>query len=130
MAMKKAEMEAHDERYHAIITDARAAIEQKHFKHALDLAVSAWEHVDGMMQYERKYEDREFKSLDCVEIVLQYAPLLLDAQRLDQLQVLLDSRRRVQKNTAADLGQKIYKSRSLLWDAHHFWDFIEREGSV
>ncbi len=126
MAMKRVDLEQHRLQYYGIMASARAAIERHEYLRAVELASSAWDYVDGMMQYERKYKKRVFESLDCVELVLRYAPLLLDIERLTQLKVLLNTQRRVEKNTAVDLGVKMMRAQVRLHEAHRLLDYLER----
>ena len=51
MAMNKAETEQHHAQYHAVLSETREALQGGDYKKAVDLAVSSWEHIDGMMQY-------------------------------------------------------------------------------
>jgi hypothetical protein len=55
MAMKKAELEHHQASYHARIQRARTALERRDYREAIEHAMSTFEYVDGMMQFERKY---------------------------------------------------------------------------
>lgn len=126
MAMKKAEMEAHREKYRALMGDARAAQQDGLYHKAVELALSSWDHVDGMMQYERRFEEKEFESIEGIDTVLKYAPLLLDFNNLDRLESLLKSQRRIDRNTSESLTEKLGKARALMWDVHHLWDHLEQ----
>ena len=59
MAMKKAEMEAHAEGYRAQLHRHVTAESRGMYRAAVDAAMEAWGHIDGMMQYERKYQENE-----------------------------------------------------------------------
>ena len=126
MAMKKAEMEAHQAEYDALIAEARSAEREGMFSRAVELAFSSWDHIDGMMQYGNRYKEKEFSSISGIDIVLRYAPLLLDLHSLDVLQDLLKSAKRIERNTSEDMSAKLAAARSLTWDAHRLWDHIER----
>ncbi len=126
MAMKKAEMETHRARYQALMTKARSAEREGLYREVIDSALSSWDHVDGMMQYERRYENKEFTSIQGIEMLLKYAPLLLDFDSLDTLETLLKNYRRIDKNTSESMADKLAKARALMWDAHRLWDHLER----
>ena len=128
--MTKAEMEEHRNIYQAFLAHARTASQAGLYREAVNLAVFAWEHIDGMMQYERKYEKREFASIEAIDIVLKYAPLLFDLPRLDALESLLQERRRIDRDTSEDLGEKLTEARELMWDAHRLWNHIEQSPGV
>ena len=125
MAMKKVEMESHRDQYYSRISNARTALEQGLYDKALKLASASWEFVDGMMQFERKYEGKEFDTVEGIEIILDYAPLLFDVESLDKLEVLLRTERRIDKNASEDLAEKLGKARSLMWEAHRVWSHLE-----
>ena len=125
MAMKKADMEAHHAEYHARMEAAQAAERSGMYRAAVEGAISAWEHIDGMMQYDRKYEDREFARVDAIQMVLKYAPLLLDLRKLDQLDELLAKYKRIAKNTSDDLVADLDKARSRIWANHRLWSYLE-----
>lgn len=123
--MTKVEMESHRNEYHALVSKARAAIQSGAHLQAVQMAVSSWPHIDGMMQYERKHEKMDLVHLEGVEIVLAHAPYLLDFESLNQLDNLLKSQRRIEKNTSADLAENVAKSRALMREAYDFWSFLE-----
>src|SRR3972149_1761786 len=102
MAKTKAELEADSLQHHATMQKVRDAHQHGDFQKAVDLAVSAWDCIDGMMQYARRYgAQAEYHRIDSIDFVLRYAPLLLDFQSLYKLAVILKSQRRIEKNTTA-----------------------------
>ena len=105
--MKKAEMEEHQRCYHEQLARARVAQKLGDFAAAVELARSSWEHIDGMMRYERKYESREFGGVEGIDLVLQYAPLIFDKKSLDALGVLLKERRAIERNIEDQLSEDI-----------------------
>jgi hypothetical protein len=126
MAMTKAEMEHHCQQYASLLTEARKAIHTVAYSRAISLAVAAWEHLDGMMQYERKYGGRESVDIEAIHIVLRFAPLLFDIGDLDKLRVLLKNQRRIEKNSSTDLAQLQGKAREFIWEAHRLWGYLEQ----
>ncbi len=126
MAMTKAEMEAHRTEYFALMGKARAAQQDGLYRKAIELALASYDHIDGMMQYERRYEEREFDSVESIDLILKYAPVLFDFPSLDALEDLLKTQRRIEKNTSDDLGERLSNARTLMWDAHRMWDHLEQ----
>jgi len=126
MAMKKAEMEAHRDAYERLMNQARAAQRSGLYRKAIELALSSWDHIDGMMQYERRYSEKEFASIEAIDLVLKYAPLLFDFPSLDALEALLKERKRIERDTTEDLGANLADARALMWDAHRMWEQIEQ----
>jgi len=125
MAMTKAEMEYHQQCYHSLMAIARASEQAGMYRVAVEKALASWEHVDGMMQYARKYENKEFSSVPAIDLILKYAPLLLDFGSLDALERLLKDCRRIEKNTSDSMGDKLTSARAFLRDAHRLWDHLE-----
>ncbi|HEV8605608.1 MAG TPA: hypothetical protein VGQ99_09595 [Tepidisphaeraceae bacterium] len=123
--MKKSEMEAHCENYHALMARAQAAERSGLFRVTVDVAISAFGHIDGMMQFERKYEEKEFVSVTAVEVVLRYAPLLFCSEYLDKLESLLGEYRRIERDTSADLAAKVAEARARMWNNHRLWGHLE-----
>lgn len=124
--MKKAEKEAHQAAYHSLMDKARSAEREGLYRTAVELALESWDHIDGMMQYEHKYEEREFDGISAINTVLKYAPLLLDYRSLDKLEALLKNCRRIEKNTSESLGDRHAKAKEMMWDAHRMWGHLEQ----
>lgn len=128
--MKKAEMELHATEYRTRVATARTAAEQGFYRTALDLAFSSCDHIDGMMQYARKHQDRELVTIEAIELILKYAPLLLDAQSIERLADLLKSQRRIEKYTSKNLADKLAQAKRSMWDAHRLWDHLEQDADA
>ena len=112
MPMKKAEMEAHNLQYDDYMAVAQSAEEHGLFKGAVKAAISAWDFIDGMMQYRAKYADAKFSSIPAIDLVLKYAPLLLDSKSLDRLEQLLRERSaHVPRNTSEDVAEELKAAR-------------------
>ncbi len=124
MAMKKAEMEAHRRKYKSLMAKAKTAKNKGVYHTAIELALSSWGYIDGMMRYERKYEEKDFDTIEAIDLVLRYAPLLLDFKSLDRLEALLKDRRQIEKNTSDVLADKLTQARTLMWDAHRLWGHL------
>lgn len=127
MAKKKAELETDTKRYYAQVEEMRKAHKRGDYERAVGFAASAWDNVDGMIQFERRFENRsERNSLPCVDYALLYAPLLFDVQTLDTLSILLRTQKRVDKDTVADLAARLDGAYTLMKEAHRLWDHLER----
>jgi len=123
--MKKSEMQAHNLEYEAKMDCARAAEREGLYRAALDAAVSAWENIEGMMQYSKKYEEEEFVKIDAIDLILRYSPLLLDSKRLKLLEDLLETRKRIPRNADDDLKSKLATAYAQIKDNHRLWSHIE-----
>ncbi|CAN5520817.1 hypothetical protein BH09PLA1_BH09PLA1_35560 [soil metagenome] len=104
---------------------ARQAERQGLYQHAVQLAVSAWENIDGMMQYRRKYEEAEFKSVSAIDFVLKYAPLIFEFETLNKLDTLLRTQKRIDKHASDDLASSLATAMTEMWANHRLFNFIE-----
>jgi len=127
MAMAKADMEQHERQYAALMKKARAAERAGLYQVAVKAALASWEHIDGMMRYERRYgENQEFASIPAIDMTLKYAPLLLDFESLNTLEGLLKACKRIEKNTSESLADKLIAARARMRRTHRLWDHLER----
>jgi hypothetical protein len=126
MGITKAELDAHRTEYYALVAKARAAERQGLYREALELASSSCEHIDGMIQFERKYQDKETVELDGIDMVLKYAPFLFDVQSLNSLASLLKSQPRIERSASDDISEKLSKARTLMFAAHRLWTQLEQ----
>lgn len=130
MAMKKAEMESHWTAYHSILDQARAAKNGGFCVKAVKDARECWPHIDGMLRYGKRYQKVEFDSIEAIDIVLDYAPLLFDIESLDAVESLMASHRRFERQTVHSIADHTAEARTLMWQAHRVWDHLERHGQV
>ena len=126
MAKSKAELESDSVQYHELIDQARSALRDGHHEEAVQIAWASCKHIDGMMQFERKYEDREFSNIEAIDVILNFAPLLFHSQLLDDLQSLLKSQRRIDRDASDDLASDLSKARTRMWEAYRLWNHIEQ----
>jgi hypothetical protein len=123
--MNKSEMEHHRAAYYQHLSDAMSALEQNACNEAVRSAVSSLDHLDGMMQYERKYEGKESFDIAAINLVLRFAPLMFDEESIDRLEALLKEQRRIAKYTNTNLEQRVAAARETMWHAHHLWNQLE-----
>jgi hypothetical protein len=126
MAMKKAEMEAENLHYREKMGLAQAAELRGMYRQVLDAAISAWPYVDGMLLHERKYRDNEVADIAAINLVLRYAPLLLDARPLNELEDLLAGYKRVLKESFATLTANLSRARTQVAENHRLWTYLEK----
>ena len=130
MAMKKADLAAHRAEYEARMRSARESERSGLYRAALENAVSAWDYIDGMMQYERRYEEAEFNSIPAIDLVLKYAPLLFQYEALEKLAGLLKEQKRIEKHTEADMGARLRAAAERMWSNHKLWTFLDANPDV
>jgi len=124
--MAKADLERAQQEYDRIVAAAQIAAKQRRYPEAIDYAMSAWRFVDDMMKFERKYEEKEFKSVPCIDLVLKLAPLTFRTDALDRLAELLKSQKAIDRNASDDLAARLETARASLRIAWAVWDAIER----
>jgi hypothetical protein len=123
--MTKSEMEQHWSEYQSSMTQARSSEENGLYRAAVDSALSAWDHIDGMLQYERKYAENSSDRIMAIEIILKYSPLLLNFGNLNKLEALLQSSRRIEKTDEGSLNEKLASARAEMWENHRLWSYLE-----
>jgi hypothetical protein len=124
--MKKVELEAHDAAYQEALEKAKAAERNGMYRVAMGAALSCWEFVDGMIQYQRKYKEQENTDIEAIDMVLRYAPLLLDSRSLHRLEKLLAETKRIVRNSSTDVVDSLSEARSQIWDNHRLWNHLEQ----
>ncbi len=125
MAKTKAETAEDRERYYELVAKAREVLQERRFREAVKIASSSWKHIDGMMQFERKYENKEFSNIEAIDIVLKYAPLLFEFAVLDELEALLKAQRKIDRDASDDLAGNLSEARDRMWAAHRLWNHLE-----
>ncbi len=128
--MLKAEMEADAVEYHALMDQAEAAEAQGLYKVAVAHARAAWKCIDGLMQHQKKYGEREVQRLRALEMVLKYAPLLLDYRSLEAAEELLTTCKRIGRTLGDTPIEMLTTARARLQDNHRLWTHIEKGGEV
>ncbi|MBI3270363.1 MAG: hypothetical protein HYZ53_15245 [Planctomycetes bacterium] len=122
----KAELETHKTEYYSRMKAALAAREVGRYREAIEWSMDSWAFVDGMMQYESKYEEREFRSVEAIDLVLKYAPPFLHLASLETLGTLLKKQKRIDKLASDDLDARLATARQKLWEAHRLWTHVEQ----
>ena len=130
MAKKKEELAAQYHFYEASMKKAKRFIGQGLYAEAVKSALEGCEHVDSMMQYAHKYQEREFHNIEAIDLVVKYAPFLFDFESLNSLEELLKSCKRIEKNTSVCIGDRLAGARNLVAQAHILWNYLDREPDV
>lgn len=123
--MSKATLQEAQTRYDDLTNQMREAERAGNFELAIRLAKQAWQFVDDMMKFEKRYEGGTFRSVPCIELVLRYAPLLLDKASLIELAHLLKAKRSIDRNATDDLAERVDQSHSKLMSAYQLWRHVE-----
>jgi len=122
----KEELASDSAQYESLLETARFHLGQGNHLQALDFAILTFPYIDGMMQFGRKYAQREFETIGAIEIVLRCAPLHFVTESLTALHELLTEKKRINKNTQQDLKEKLARAREQLQMAYRLWSHIER----
>lgn len=130
MGRRKEELQFEKAEYYALLARAKEAEAAGDFPKAVEWAVQSWQYVPGMMQYERKYENREFKSVDTIDVVLEHAPWLFDMGSLNELERLLRSKRQIDRDASDDLAARLREAQGLCRDAVVLWNAIESHPGI
>lgn len=130
MAMKKVEMEEHNRQYLRAVQEVSSMVREGCVRDAIDRAKASWQHIDGMLQFEKKYAEGDRTTVKTIDICMAYAPMLFDSQTLDEVGSLLKDCRRIEKNTSVDLSDTLSESKEIMWIAHRLWEQMEQSGNV
>lgn len=123
--MSKATLQEAQAKYDDLTDQMREAERAGNFELAIRLAKQAWQFVDDMMKFEKRYEGGTFRSVPCIELVLRYAPLLLDKGSLIELANLLKEKRSIDRNATVNLAERVDQSLSKLMSVYRLWQHIE-----
>jgi hypothetical protein len=121
----KAELSAERDKYSELLAQAKFAELNNDVVRAVELAVESLPYIDSMMQFERKYEKRTFDRIEAIDVILKFAPLLLDLRALNALDETLKTQKRIDKNADADLAADWASARKTLLGAWAVWTCLE-----
>jgi hypothetical protein len=94
---------------------------------AIKIAVDACEYIDGMMQFEKRFEKREERrSVETIDYVFKYAPLVFDRRSLERVATLLKAQKRIDKIATDDLAKDLAQANELMWSAHRLWTVLRK----
>lgn len=117
----KAELESEHNRCHAITLRAIAAEREHRYGEAIDLSLSCLKHLDGSIQYERKYLKVDDSPLPTIRIVFVYAPPLFRRDALDLVRELLFKNRRIVKSSGEDLKAQLDHAFDVMDVSYRAW---------
>jgi len=110
-----------------LLSQARSARKQGMYREAVASALLSCAHIDGMIQFQRKYGQAEVTTIESLDLVLALAPLLFDFQSLDKVEVLLKEQRRIERNSSVDWNASLSAARAVLIAACHLWDLLSKQ---
>ena len=122
--MKKSELEGEWELYGAVANQVQAAETNGLYAEAVRLAVKSFDHLEAAIQYQRRYQERETPSVPTLEVALTYAPVLLDAEALAQVDLLLE--RRSVRTALSEVAEQRERAESVMWLARAVCGHLEQ----
>ncbi len=128
--MSKARLEADRAEYDEHMRVAHDAENRRDYAEAIRHAMAALEHVDAMMKFERRYEETEFDSVPCIDMVVRLAPLIFHAEGIERVRAILKQHRAVERNTSVDLAKTIDDAAARMAEARRLWNHIEANPGV
>lgn len=118
-------MEADHAKYHDLVNKSRSADQSGDWQKAIQLSITAWESIDGMIRYASKYEGTPPSSIEAIDIVLKNAPVVLQSGSMQAVDTLLEQNKRIAR-IAPTLTDKLATARRLMAQAHRAWDCLEQ----
>jgi hypothetical protein len=130
MAKTKAELQNDQAEYDRLHAAALAAVGRVDFDAALDHCIDSLKHVDGMMQFEKRWEKRQFHSVETIDLLLRYAPILQRRDCLDALTTILAADRRIDRLATADLAALLLEADLRFRRVSQLIDFVGEFGNA
>jgi hypothetical protein len=130
MAKTKTELQQDQADYDRLHAAAHDAVARADFDAALDHCIESLKHVAGMMQFEKRWENRQFRSVETIDLLLRYAPVLQRRDCLDALATVLDTDRRIDRLASADLASLLVEAESRIRRVSQLIDLFSDLGQV
>lgn len=121
----KGELEWQCNTFQAIATQAIEAQQNHLYSQAIDYALQSFPFIDGMIQYERRYKKTEQINQPTLKLILAFSPVIFRWHSIDQVEVLINTTKRIERNSDIEWRSKIDESRKLLISAQNLWNSIE-----
>lgn len=121
----KSELESERQACHALAMRAITSERQDLYGEAINLALASFPYLDAAMQYERKFMKIDCPPLPTVEIIFRCAPPLFHRHALDAADSFLSERRRIDKEFARELKDRLANARELMRAAFRLWGEIQ-----
>lgn len=118
-------MQEHSRLYGHYLSQAKKEIAAGNCYLAIQSCVASFEYINLMMQHEQKQNDRQFETIETIEIVLNYAPALFDTESLASLAKILKTQKRIDKHATDDLAAKTKTALEIIAVAHKIWNELE-----
>jgi hypothetical protein len=121
----KAELEWNANTFKTLSQQARGLIAEYNYTRAIEIALQSLQFIDGMIQYERRYNKQENVQQSTLAIILNYAPVIFHYRAIDTLEAYLLSTKRVHKTSDIDWLERIVAARQMMTSALNLWQCIE-----
>ena len=122
-------MEADHGQYMALVSSATTAEWERRYWDAIRLARSAWPHIDGTLQYARRYMAEPLTGVEAIDVVLRCAPVLLDTRSLTAVTTLLAECKRIERE-AGKYADRLDAATVRLGENHRLWSALHQAGEI
>ncbi len=122
-------MQEHHAHYLSRMADANEKRRLGFYRDAIRLSKSAWDDIDGMLQFDKKYNERQHTEVSAIDMVLWCAPPLLDFASLIAVNTKLDDCKRIVRELP-DYSSLLAQSNLNLQAYFQLWTFLEQNGEV
>jgi hypothetical protein len=127
--MTKAELEEQYRQYVAAAASVQRLLDGTECWRAVKVAVDSLECLEGAVRYSDRVEGAGL-GFNAVYFLLDYAPLLLEATVVDQVETFLRGRPRFLRNSFPDFDDRLARSRALLDRCYRAWSLMESSAGV
>lgn len=123
---KKAELEFANTLYFDALSRSRTLVDAADLPAAIQAAQAGWTHITQMLQYTRSIGG-ETTSIELIELVIRYAPVVFDRAAIDAAAHLLRTQKSILKNDSSGLPERIAAAREQLDLASRVWARLQVE---
>jgi len=125
MSKKRASLEVSNASYQQLREQSLAAVCEKRYSDAIDLAIRSLEYVDDMMRFMDKHRKISLSSVETIELAIRYAPPMLASKQLDAIDDFLRSRRAIKRQVLDETLARVNHAKDLVHVAYVLWSYVE-----
>lgn len=125
MAISKEEIIGQFSAYEMQLRQVAEELDSGYWQRAMSLAVSALDHVEGVLLYELRINGNKAPNLKCIECILEWAPRLLDISAIDAVIHVASQQKRLKKYLSEHHPDAIERARAQLRTYYSIWNQIE-----
>ncbi|MGC4002557.1 MAG: hypothetical protein QM811_05195 [Pirellulales bacterium] len=125
MATTKSDLEASYNAYHSGFTFCKLHLQENRYAQAVELASTTFPHLEGMIHFEKKYNKIDIDDIGVINLIIRFAPVVLDIESLSALEIVLLNNKRIKKIANRDYLSELEFAKTKLYEANRLWMGLE-----